>query len=67
VGIGATGLSEGTQDTLFDAERSRRRALDGALDRLRQRFGPQAVLRGGAIPSEQRDFRRDDLDSVATD
>jgi len=61
-------LSEATQDGLFDHDRVRRRALDGAMDQLRQRFGPRAVLRGQPTPGEQRDFRRDDLDSVtATD
>jgi DNA polymerase IV len=64
IGIGAANLSEATQDMLFDEDRSRRRALDGALDQLRQRFGPAAVLRGRPVSTEQRDFRRDDLDSV---
>jgi DNA polymerase-4 len=64
VGIGAANLLEATQDSLFDEDRSRRRALDTALDQLRQRFGPAAVLRGRPVPAEQRDFRRDDIDSV---
>ena len=34
------------------------------LDQLRQRFGPRAVLRGRPVSVEQKDFRRDDLDSV---
>jgi DNA polymerase-4 len=67
VGIGAANLSEATQDSLFDEDRSRRRALDGALDQLRQRFGPTAVLRGRLAPTEQRDFRRDDIDVVTSD
>jgi DNA polymerase-4 len=67
IGIGAAGLSEATQDGLFDQDRVRRRALDGAMDQLRQRFGPQAVLRGQPTPGEQRDFRRDDIDSVSRD
>jgi DNA polymerase-4 len=67
VGIGAANLLEATQDSLFDADRSRRRALDGALDQLRQRFGPAAVRRGRPVAAEQRDFRRDDLDSVTSE
>jgi DNA polymerase-4 len=64
IGIAAANLLEATQDSLFDDDRSRSRALDGALDQLRQRFGPSAVLRGRPISAEQKDFRRDDLDRV---
>jgi hypothetical protein len=64
IGIGAAGLSEAAQEGLFDVDRARRRALDGALDQLRRRFGPQAVLRGRPVLAEQRDFRRDDLDQA---
>ena len=64
IGIGAANLLEATQDSLFDEDRRRRRALDGALDQLRQRFGPAAVLRGRPVSTEQKDFRRDDIDSV---
>jgi DNA polymerase-4 len=64
IGIGAAGLTEATEDGLFDQERSRRRSLDIAMDQLRRRFGPQAVHRGQQAPGEQRDFRRDDLDTV---
>ena len=64
IGIGAANLCEATQDSLFDADRSRHRALDSALDQLRQRFGPTAVLRGRTAPTAQRDFRRDDIDTV---
>jgi DNA polymerase-4 len=65
IGIGAAGLTEATQDGLFDQDRSRRRSLDSAMDQLRRRFGPQAVHRGQAVIGEQRDFRRDDLDKVS--
>jgi DNA polymerase-4 len=64
IGIGAAGLSEITQDGLFDQDRSRRRSLDSAMDQLRRRFGPQAVHRGQPVAGEQRDFRREDLDTV---
>jgi DNA polymerase-4 len=64
IGIGAAGLSEASQQGLFDDARLRRRALDGALDQLRQRFGPRAVLRGRPVHADQRDFRRDDLDQA---
>jgi DNA polymerase-4 len=64
IGIGAAGLSEASQEGLFDDARLRRRALDGALDQLRQRFGPRAVLRGRPVQADQRDFRRDDLDQA---
>ena len=64
IGIGVAGVSEATQDGLFDQERSRRRSLDTAMDQLRERFGPKAVHRGQAVIGEQRDFRRDDLDAV---
>jgi len=57
-------LAEATQDGLFDQDRSRRRSLDSAMDQLRRRFGPQAVQRGQPVTGEQRDFRRDDLDTV---
>ena len=67
VGIGAAGLSEETQAGLFDDDRARRRALDGALDQLRQRFGPRAVLRGRPVEQLQRDFRRDDLDQATSE
>jgi DNA polymerase-4 len=65
IGIGAAGLSEATQDSLFDQERSRRRSLDSAMDQLRRRFGPAAVRRGQLAAPDQRDFRRDDLDTVS--
>ena len=64
IGVGAAGLSEVAQEGLFDDSRMRRRALDGALDQLRQRFGPRAVLRGRPVLADQRDFRRDDLDQA---
>jgi DNA polymerase-4 len=64
IGIGAASLSDATEDGLFDQERSRRRSLDIAMDQLRRRFGPQAVHRGQQGSGEQRDFRRDDLDTV---
>jgi DNA polymerase-4 len=64
IGIGAANLTEAAQDSLFDEDRSRSRALDGALDQLRQRFGPNAVRRGRPLSTEQKDFRREDLDSV---
>jgi DNA polymerase-4 len=67
IGIGAAGLSEATQDGLFDQDRGRRRSLDSAMDQLRRRFGPQAVHRGQIVTGEQRDFRRDDLDTVTRD
>jgi DNA polymerase-4 len=67
IGIGAAGLSEATQDGLFDQDRGRRRSLDSAMDQLRRRFGPQSVHRGQIVIGEQRDFRRDDLDTVTRD
>jgi DNA polymerase-4 len=65
IGVGASGLSDDTQGELFDPDRNRYHALDTALDQLRQRFGPAAVVRGQAAVARQLDFRRDDLDAAA--
>ncbi|MDP9325244.1 MAG: hypothetical protein M3O87_01730, partial [Candidatus Dormibacteraeota bacterium] len=65
IGVGASGLSDDTQGELFDPDRNRHHALDTALDQLRQRFGPAAVVRGQPAGTRQLDFRRDDLDAAA--
>ncbi|HEV3234800.1 MAG TPA: DNA polymerase IV [Candidatus Dormibacteraeota bacterium] len=65
IGVGASGLSDDTQGELFDPDRNRHHALDTALDQLRQRFGPAAVVRGQPAVARQLDFRRDDLDAAA--
>lgn len=64
IGIGATGLSEAGQPGLLDGAGARDRALDSALDQLRERFGSSSVRRGPAVGGRQLDFRRDDLDAV---
>ena len=65
IGVGLAGVSEDTQGELFDPARSRNHALDEAMDRLRDRFGPAAVVRGPVAASRQLDFRRDDVDVAA--
>jgi DNA polymerase-4 len=64
VGIGAAGLTEASQPDLLDGMGSRDRALDHAMDELRQRFGAGAVRRGPLAPTRQLDFRREDIDEV---
>ena len=66
IGVGAASLSEDAQGQLFDSSGSRQHALDAAMDRLRDRFGAAAVVRGRVGPARQLDFRRDDVDA-ATD
>jgi DNA polymerase-4 len=64
IGIGAAAFSEAAQPGLLDNAGARDRALDSALDQLRQRFGSSAVRRGPAVGGRQLDFRREDLDAV---
>ncbi len=64
IGIGAAGLAEAGQPDLLDGAGARDRALDQAMDELRQRFGSGAVRRGPTPAGRQLDFRREDLDAV---
>jgi DNA polymerase-4 len=64
IGIGAAGLGEAGQESLFDGGRGRQRRLDESLDELNRRFGPGAVVRGQVAAQKQLDFRRDDLDRL---
>ena len=64
IGVGAAGLSAAAQPDLLDGSGARDRALDQAMDELRQRFGWSAVHRGPAVGGRQLDFRREDLDAV---
>ncbi|MEA2683363.1 MAG: polymerase [Chloroflexota bacterium] len=64
IGIGAAGLSEAAQPDLLDGAGARDRALDQAMDQLRDRFGASVVRRGPAVGGRQLDFRREDLDAV---
>jgi DNA polymerase-4 len=65
IGVGAAGLTDDNQGELFDPDRSRHHALDAAMDRLRERFGPTAVVRGQVAAGRQLDFRRDDVDAAS--
>jgi DNA polymerase-4 len=65
IGVGAGSLSEDAQGQLFDASGTRQHALDTAMDRLRDKFGAAAVVRGRIGPARQLDFRRDDIDAAA--
>jgi hypothetical protein len=51
---------------LLESRSGQRAGLDAQLDRLRQRFGPTAISRGTPVQHHQRDFRRDDIDSVSS-
>jgi DNA polymerase-4 len=57
IGVGATNLvpSESEQFGLFDTSdgRSERKRLNRALDEIRDRFGSDAVLRGGTSEAER--------------
>jgi DNA polymerase-4 len=54
VGVGVTNLraESGSQLTLFEA-RGRRMQLNRALDEIAERFGPEAVVRGGVQRQER--------------
>lgn len=57
LGIGVSGLepSGGVQLTLFDdGARIKNRATDLAVDRVRERFGRQAIFRGSQLDAEKK-------------
>lgn len=66
IGAGLSNLEAGaTQLNLLESRGQQRAGLDEQLDRLRDRFGERAIVRGmaGDRP-RQKDVRRDDLDSL---
>lgn len=68
IGAGVANLeSQAVQLDLLEARSGARSGLDAQLDRLRQRFGPNAISRGTPIEHHQKDFRRDDIDAIASD
>lgn len=68
VGAGVANLEPGAiQLDLLQSRAGARSGLDAQLDRLRQRFGPQAISRGTVVQHPQKDFRRDDIDAVSSD
>jgi DNA polymerase IV len=65
IGAGVSNLeARATQLSLLESRASRRALLDEQLDTIRARFGERAIGRGMAARPEQKDFRRDDLDSL---
>ena len=57
VGIGASDLCDGTEAArgdLADTAAPRDAEREAAIDRLRERFGPEAVRRGLALREPQR-------------
>ncbi|MHB8507824.1 MAG: DNA polymerase IV [Candidatus Dormibacteria bacterium] len=65
LGVTAASLTESAQASLLEVGgQARERTLDATIDGLRDRFGPSALVRGGSTSREQRDYRRDDLDSL---
>jgi DNA polymerase IV len=65
IGVGAAGLVDDSQGELFDPDRTRQHLLDEAMDRLRQRFGPEVIRRGEAVGTRQLDWRRDDVTAAS--
>lgn len=65
LGVGVSGLEEGSQLDLFSASKQGR--LDHTLDSLRARFGNNAIRRGAGGVLRDMDWRSDDLRSVGTD
>ncbi len=61
LGVGAEGLSEARQMSLFGQPSDRGERLDLALDRLRGRFGGQAISRGTGSLDAPLDWNRDHL------
>ncbi|MGA8207924.1 MAG: DNA polymerase IV [Candidatus Dormiibacterota bacterium] len=61
LGVGAEGLSEVRQMSLFESGGERDERLDLALDRLRGRFGGHAISRGTASLDDPIDWNRDHL------
>jgi len=68
VGAGVANLQASVvQLDLLESRAGARASLDAELDRLRRRFGPAAISRGTPVEHQQKDFRRDDLDAIASD
>jgi DNA polymerase-4 len=61
LGVGAEGLSEARQMSLFERGSDRGERLDLALDGLRGRFGGKAISRGTGSLEEPLDWNRDHL------
>jgi DNA polymerase-4 len=60
IGVGVTDLAEQRQADLFDApESTRNRALDDAVDRIRERFGRTALARASTLDSPGPEQVRD--------
>lgn len=61
LGVGAEGLGETRQMSLFERETDRGERLDVALDGLRNRFGGRAISRGTESLEAPLDWNRDHL------
>lgn len=68
VGAGVANLqASAVQLDLLESRSGARAGLDAELDKLRHRFGPTAISRGTTVEHPQRDFRRDDIDAIASE
>ena len=62
IGVGVSGITDGSQLDLFDGVNAKQHKLDETLDALRERFGDAAIRRGAAAQSlRDLDFRGEDL------
>jgi len=62
LGAGVSNFSRGSQQLgLFDEPPSKQAAITASLDRIRDKFGWQALTVGPTEEIEQRDWRREDL------
>lgn len=62
LGVGVDGLiARPAQMALFDSGEVRHERVDSALDELRMRFGPTAIIRGTDSLQESPDWNRDHL------
>ncbi len=67
IGAGVSNLeARAVQLSLLESRTAERAALNDRLDALRERYGEHAIFRGTSSRPHQKDFRRDDLDHLAS-